>query len=128
MVTTTRALPLSSQSRLQSSPNIHTTHSYLSRARTAAVRDMSLVMHEIDESEGDDNPPHVKRTRRVFPRPTFKESFICVCGEMLWCSELVRVCTWSNDRRSSICFATTSFKNRYVSGFIIRIVYPILPV
>ena len=34
-------------------------------------------MHEIDRSEGEDNPPRVKRTRRVFPRHTCKASSAC---------------------------------------------------
>ena len=44
----------------------HDDYSYLSRTRTAAVCDVSLLMHEIDGSEGEDNPPIVKRTSRAF--------------------------------------------------------------
>ena len=52
-------------------------YSYLSRTRTAAVCEMSLFMHEIVGGEEEDNPPRVKRTRRVFPRPTYKGSYVC---------------------------------------------------
>ena len=57
-------------------------YSYLSRTRTAAVCDMPWLMHDIDGSEGEDHPPRVKRTRRVFGHP-HRRSFICVCAEML---------------------------------------------
>ena len=81
MVTTTRASPLSSQSRLKHSPNtrqtLHTATVLVPvETRTAAVCDM-LFMHEIDGSDGEDNPPRVKRTRRVFPRPTYEASSAC---------------------------------------------------
>lgn len=46
-------------------------------------------MDEVDESEGDDNPPPMNRTRRVFTRPTKK--VLSQCVEMLWYGELVRV-------------------------------------
>ena len=66
----------------------HTTRTCRGRSRqTAAVYDSSLFMHEIDGSEGEDNSPRVKRT--VFPRPAYKASSAC---EIIWCSELVRVC------------------------------------
>ena len=76
MVTTTRALPLSSQSRLHHSPSAR--HTLLlvfvededSRRLRHVVVDQRHVMHEIDGSEGEDIPPHVKGTRRLFPRPT----------------------------------------------------------
>ena len=84
MVATTRALPLSSKSRFQHfSPN--TRHTLLLRTRicrgrgqpaTACDICMSL-MPDIDGSEGEDNPPRMKRTRRVFPRPTYKASSAC---------------------------------------------------
>ena len=81
MVTNTRALPLSSQSRLPLSirqTETHTTYySYLSRTRPAAFCDLSLLMHDIDRSQGEGNPARVKRTRRVFPRPTDKASSAC---------------------------------------------------
>ena len=73
IVTTTRALPLSSQSRLQHSPNTtHTHYPLSSRTRTTAICEMPLLVHEIDGSEGEDNPPRAKRIRRVFPRPIAK--------------------------------------------------------
>ena len=44
-----------------------------SRTRTAAVCEMSLLlMHEVDESEGEDSPPRVKRRREG---PFYKASF-----------------------------------------------------
>ena len=46
-----------------------------------------MLMNEIDESEGVDNPPRVKRARRVFPRPTYNTS--SACAEVQWCGELV---------------------------------------
>ena len=45
--------------------NTHCYYSYLSRTRTAAVCNVSLLMLEIDGSEGEDDSPRVKRTRRV---------------------------------------------------------------
>ena len=45
-----------------------------------------LLMHEIDGSEGVDDPPPVKRTRRVFPRPTYKASSACALRCSLTCS------------------------------------------
>ena len=38
---------------------------------------MSLMMLEIDGSEGEDDPPCLKRTRRGFPRPTYEASSVC---------------------------------------------------
>ena len=35
------------------------------------------MMHEINGSEGEHNRLRVKRTRRVFPRPTYKASSAC---------------------------------------------------
>ena len=89
----------------------------LSRTRTATVCDMSLLMHE---SEGEDNPPRVKRTRRVFPSPHL-QSLICVCAEMLWCSELMRVCMWCSDRRCchvsrELCQKQSKFGFYYKGG------------
>ena len=34
-------------------------------------------MYEIDGCEREDNPPRLKRKRRVFPRPTYKASSAC---------------------------------------------------
>ena len=127
MVTTTRrALPLSSQSRLQHSPNTkHTVLILSSRTRTAAVCDMSLLIHEIDGSEGEDNTPRVKRTRRAFPRPTYNASF--ACADMLWRGEPVRV-------RCRPTAVVDLFRENLAhqtncnSGFIVRVVDPILPV
>ena len=102
-----------------------THHSYLSSmARTAAVCDMSLLTHEIDGSEGADNPPGVKRTRRVFLRPTDEAS--SACAEILWYGEPVRV----RSRAIAVvdCFARTLSKKRFVnSGFIVRVVESSLP-
>ena len=75
MVTTTRALPLSSQSRLRIRQTQDTHYSYLSRARVATVCDM--LMLEIDLNKGEDNPPCLKCTRRGFPRPACKVSSVC---------------------------------------------------
>ena len=68
-------------------------------------------MHEIDRSEGKGNPPSAKRTRRVPPRPTY--SLVCVCAEMLSCSELVGVCssfglTASEAKTGIMCLETKS--------------------
>ena len=63
MATAAKALPLSSQSFAIASFDKHgETHhyySYLSRTRTAAVCNMSLLIQKIDGSEGEDNPPRV---------------------------------------------------------------------
>ena len=57
---TARVLPPSSKLRSHHSPRtentLFNTRIYLSRTRTAAVCDMSLLMHEIDGSEGEDQP------------------------------------------------------------------------
>ena len=87
---TTRALPLSSQSRLRTHQTKETHYSCLSRARTAAVCDMSLLMLEIDLSEGEDNPPCLKRTRRGFPHPSYKASSVCA----LRCSGAANSCVY----------------------------------
>ena len=55
-------------------------------------------MREIDGSEGEDNPPRVKRTRRAFPRLAYKAS--SACAEMLWFSELARV----RSQAIAVCF------------------------
>ena len=106
MVTTTRALPLSSQSRLQHLPNTEThCYSYLSRTRTAA---------EIDGSEGEDNPPRVKHTRLVFLRPTCKASSACT----LRCSGAAKSCGYVRGRAIGVVdyfFARTVFKNQSAS-------------
>ena len=68
---------------------------------------MSLLMHEIDGSEGDINPPRVKRIRRVFPCPTYNAS--SACAEMFWCGELIR----AGGRAIAVVdyFARTASKN-----------------
>ena len=58
----------------------HTNCTLSSNTKTAAVCDMSLLMHEIDGSEGEDNPSRVNT--RVFPRSTYKAS----SASMLRCS------------------------------------------
>ena len=92
----TRPLPLSSQSVTRHCTTYY--YSYLSRTRTAAVCDMSLLMREIDGSRGEDYPARVKRTRRVF-RPTYKASSACA----LRCPFAANLCecvctTWLSDR------------------------------
>ena len=91
MVTTTRALPLSSQSRLQHSTNNEHTTRRRGRGQPPSATYMSSLTHEIDGSERQDNPTRVKSTRRVIPRLTYKAS--SACAGMLWCDELVRVRT-----------------------------------
>ena len=85
---------------------------------------MSLLTHDIGESEGEDSPSCVKRTRRVFPRPTNKGLY--ACAEILWCVELVR----ARSRATAVqYFARNLFKKQSVnSGFTIRVVDSILPV
>ena len=128
VVATTRALPPSSQSRLQHSPNTNTLYTNLSRTRTAAVCDMSLLMHEIDGSEGEDNPRRVKRTRRGFPHPTYKASSACA----LRCSGAINSCEYYVVERSLllIIFCENFVEKQSVlySGFIIRVVDSIPPV
>ena len=70
---------------------LNTHYSLSSKTRTAAVCDISLLMHEIDGIEEEDNPPRVMRTRRIFPRPACKAS--SACAEVLWFGELVGVRT-----------------------------------
>ena len=127
MVTTTRASPFSSQSRLQRSPNTYlVTHTTRRRGQEQppSATYSPLLMNKINRSEGEDKPPSVKRTRRVIPRPTYKTSSACV--GMLRCGELVRL----RSRAIAIVdhFARTlSEKQSANSGFIARVVHSILP-
>ena len=61
------------------------------------VYDMSL-MHEIDGSEGEGSPPRVKRTRRVFPRPTYNASSACA----LRCSGAANSCEYVRGRAIAV--------------------------
>ena len=106
MVTTTRALPLSSQSRLQHSPNTetHTTTTRICRGRgQPPICNMSFWMHEIDGNNGEDNPPRVKRTRRVFPRPIYEAS----SARALRCSGVANSCEYVRGRAIAVvdCFS-----------------------
>ena len=51
-----------------------------------------------DGSEGEDNTPRVKRTRRVFPRPTYKASFACA----LRCSGAANPCEYVRGRAIAV--------------------------
>ena len=79
---------------------------------------MSLLMHEIDGSEGRDNPPHVKRTRRVFPRPIYKASSACA----LRCSSAANSCENAVERSPLLIIFHEGFvkKQSVYSGSIIR--------
>ena len=59
---------------------------------------MPLLMHEIDKSEGEDNPPRVKRTRRGLPRPTYKVSSACA----LRCSGAANSCKYVRSRAIAV--------------------------
>ena len=75
MVTTTRALLLSTQLRLQHSPKRDTSLLLVFVEDADSLRLRHAVVDERDRRERggrEDNPPGVKRTRRVFPRPTYK--------------------------------------------------------
>ena len=96
MVTGTRALPLSSKSRLQHSSRTRHTNTTTTTTTTpchgrgqTAVCDMFL-MHEVDGSDGGSQPSPREAYTACFPSPHV-QSIICVCAEMLWCSEPVRV-------------------------------------
>ena len=54
---------------------------------------MSLLMEEIDGSEGVGNPRRVKRTRRVRHLHSCHVKVSPVCAEILGCGELVLVQT-----------------------------------
>ena len=105
---------------------IHTIRTCRGRGQPAAVCDMSLLMHEIDRSKGEDNPPRAKRTWRVLPRPTHKASSACA----LRCSGVANSWEYVVERSPLlITFREAFVKKQYVnSGFIIRVVDPILPV
>ena len=87
-----------------------------------------VAVHARDRRERGGKQPslRVKRTRRVYPRLTYNFSSATV--EMLWRGELVRV------RRRAITivgyFARTFAKKKrsVKSGFMVRVVNPILPV
>ena len=52
-----------------------------------------VVVDARDRRErGGRHPSSREAHTACFPSPYLK-SFICVCPEMLWCSQLVRVCT-----------------------------------
>ena len=72
----------------------------LSRTMTAAVCDMplTLLMREIYGSEGEHNPPRVKRTRCAFPRPTYKASSACA----LRCSGAENSCVYVRGRAIAV--------------------------
>ena len=84
---------------------------------------MSLLMHEIDGSEAEDNSPCVKHTRRVFNRPPLPAPSACAgCSDARNSNECVV------ERTSLVIFASTLTKKRSVnSGFIVRVVDPIMP-
>ena len=128
MVTTTKALLLSLQMRLQHSPNTRRTlHELVEDEDSRRLRHVDA--RDRRERAGN-NHPRVKRTRRGFPLPTYKESFICVCAEILWCKQ-THVSMYVVERLPlMIIFERTLFKKQYVqySCFIIRVVDPILPV
>ena len=95
-----------------------THYSYLSRPRTATICAMSLLMHEIDGSEGGDNLRRVKRTRRVFLRPTYKASCACAlrysgaansCGYVVERSPLLLIFS-ENFVQKSICNFSVQYK------------------
>ena len=86
-----------------------------------------VLMHKIDGSEGGDSPPRVKRTRRVFPRPTYKAPSACA----LRCSGAANSCEYVRDRAIAavIIFLENFVKIQSLnSGFMIKVVNPILPV
>ena len=100
MVTTTRALPLSSQSRSQHSPNTRDTP-YCLLLVFVEGEDSRHLRHVVDTRDrreiGGRQPSSREAPTACFPSPHL-QSFICVCAEMLSWSELVPVCTWWSDR------------------------------
>ena len=110
IVTTTRALPLSSQSRLQHSPN---TRTYTTTTTTILVfvddedsrRLQHVVVHARDpreRGEGEDNP----RTRRVFPHPTYP-AYKAPSACALRCSGAANTCECVRSRAIAVadCFS-----------------------
>ena len=91
------------------------------------LRHAVYFMHEIDGSEGEDSPPRVKHTRRVFPRPTYKASSACAVR----CSGAANSCVYVRVRAIAVVDYVSRellFKNLSAnSGFMIRVVDPILP-
>ena len=87
---------------------------------------MSLLMHEIDGSEGEDKPPRVKRTRRVFPRPTDNAS----SARALRCSRAANSCEYVVERSPLLITFHGGLVKQSVksSSLRIRVVVPILPV
>ena len=95
MVTTTRALPLSSQSRLHHSPN--TRHTLLLRARIcrgrgqpATVCDIYVVDARNRRERGEKQPSSREAHIPCFPSAHL-QSLTCVCAKFLWSGELVGV-------------------------------------
>ena len=74
---------------------------------------MSLLMHDIDGSEGRDNPPHVKRTRRVFPRPIYKASSACA----LRCSSAANSCENAVERSPLLIIFHEGFVKKTICKF-----------
>ena len=110
MVTTTRALPLSSQSVAIATQDTH--YSYSSRTRTAAVCDLSLL-YEIYGSEGGDNPPGVKRTQRAFPRTAYKTS----SASVLRCSGAANSCEYVVERLPLLIIFHEGFVQKTICKF-----------
>ena len=109
---------------IRQTQDTHYYYSYLSRPMTAAVCNISL-MHEIDLSEGGDNPARAKRTRHDFPRPIYNASSACALN----CSGAANSCECVRSRAivGVVIFSRTIFKTQSVhSGFTIRVVDPIL--
>ena len=87
MVRITRALALSSQSRLHHSQNAKTHYCYhyyptrfVEDENSRCLRHVVVDAHKKDVFEGEDNPARVNRTRRVFARPTYKAYSACTLG------------------------------------------------
>ena len=87
IIATTRALTLP-RSRCCSIRHTQTTR--YSSSVVVEDEDSRRLQHAVvDARYRGDNPPRVKGTPRVFPRPTYKAS--SACTEMLWCGKLFRV-------------------------------------
>ena len=99
----------------------------MSTASTAAVCDISLLMREIDGIEGEDNPPRVKGTGRVFPPPTYNASTSSALGIF----GTVNSCECVVDRPPVLIILPNTTKQHYylkirVSLYRLSIITPIL--
>ena len=87
-----------------------------------------VIVDAQDRRERGRRQPSAREVHTTCVASTYLQTFTCVCAEMLWYGELVRV----RSRAIAVVvsfFSRALFKQQSVNwGFIMRVVDPILPV